>query len=188
MLSYSVSTLAASSSVGFDFGRIVALPKSNSMPWMTPVNFFTCSGISSGHPSSSWKPFLVSGLSGHLSCGIGMPSLSESLSGQPSGGTPGSVGHLSSGFRMLSLSGSLSGQPSGGMPGSVGHLSCGSMMPSLSVSGGGQPSGATPGTVGHLSSGSLKPSPSVSFGCTGGGGSSFLPRPIVYESPSKTSG
>ena len=37
------------------------------MPWMTPVNFFSFAGISSGQPSSSWKPFLVSGWSGHLS-------------------------------------------------------------------------------------------------------------------------
>ena len=63
---------------------MLAEPVLKLMPSMTPVNFFTAGGSSSGQPSSSWKPFLVSGASGHLSREPRKPSPSVSSSGQPS--------------------------------------------------------------------------------------------------------
>src|SRR5204862_5851689 len=63
----------------------------------------------SGQPSSSWKPFLVSGSFGHLSSTSGIPSRSLSGSGQPSSSSKsskssGSSGHLSTSSLMPSPS------------------------------------------------------------------------------------
>src|SRR3954469_13812415 len=95
----------------------------------------------SGQPSSSWKPSLSSGWSGHLSLSSGMRSPSRSLTGQPWLGRngPGSLGHLSLASSTPSLSLSGSGQPSSSWKPSLssglsGHLSSLSGMPSLSVS------------------------------------------------------
>src|SRR4051812_1317929 len=164
------------------------------MPLITPANLATSLGSSSGQPSLSSKPFLVSGWSGHLSTSSRMPSASLSCT-QPSGATPFSVGHLSSGKSTPSSSASLFGQPSAGAgcapsSASVGQGSLASTMPSLSVStgaatGAGQPFGATPGTAKQASCGSKKPSPSESFG--GGGAVSAGVRPSVNDTPSKTS-
>src|SRR5678816_4915452 len=101
----------------------------------------------SGQPSSSSKPSLSSGSSGHLSTRSGIPSPSRSRS-------------------------SWSGQPSWSsnpflVSGSLGHLSSLSRMPSRSLSGSGQPSSSSKssrssGSSGHLSTSSLMPSPSRS--------------------------
>src|SRR6185436_17820265 len=149
----------ASSSVGLEMLRMVALPLSNSMPLITPVNFLTTAGISSGQPSSSSKPFLVSGSFGHLSLESMKPSPSLS-GGQPSGATPGTSMHLSSRSSTPSLS--PSGQPVGATPGTSLHSSLSSSTPSASASRIGQPSGAIPASCGHLSLASGKPSLSAS--------------------------
>src|SRR6478609_5332721 len=101
----------------------------------------------SGQPSSSSKPSLSSGSSGHLSVLSWMPSPSRSRS-------------------------SKSGQPSSSskpffVSGSFGHLSSLSRIPSRSLSGSGQPSSSSKsswssGSSGHLSTSSLMPSPSRS--------------------------
>src|ERR1700743_2397148 len=101
----------------------------------------------SGQPSSSSKPSVSSGSSGHLSTLSAMPSPSRSVS-------------------------SASGQPSSSskpflVSGSFGHLSSLSRMPSRSLSGSGQPSSSSKsskssGSSGHLSTSSLMPSPSRS--------------------------
>src|SRR5213592_2596986 len=150
MSPYSFSTFTARSRTEYEPGRMAAWPVLKLMPSMTPVNFLTAAGSSSGQPSSSLKPLRVSGSSGHLSLASGMPSLSLSGSGQPSASSKPS---LSSG--------------------SFGHLSLTSGMPSLSLSGSGQPSSSSnpsrsSATVGHLSSLPRMPSPSGS-GLGGGG-------------------
>src|SRR6188768_690757 len=121
------------------------------MPSITPENFLTASGTVSGQPSSSSKPFLVSGLSTHLSLSSKIPSPSLSRIGQPSGLTPTSFGHRSQGSGTPSLSRSGSGQPFGAGPASRGQKSSLSSTPSVSVSAG-QPFGATPCSAGHWSS------------------------------------
>src|SRR5690606_30555340 len=152
---------------------------------ITPVNFFTFSGTSSGHPSASSYPFTVSGSSGHWSSGTGMPSLSGSGSGQPSGSIPATSGHWSAGSGTPSPSGSRSGQPLGSVPASCGHSSTLSNTPSPSLSGIGHPSGVLAGATGHRSISSVSPSPSLSTGRAGGGGG-FLP-PIPQVRPNSTS-
>src|SRR5262245_32783567 len=89
----------------------------------------------SGQPSSSWKPSLSSGQSGHLSISSATPSASLSASGQPSPSSKPSVsssaiGQESTASGMLSASESrlFAGQPSfgyGSLPSSAsfGHLS-----------------------------------------------------------------
>src|ERR1044071_3582510 len=63
----SLNTLTASLRRGNDDALMSAELRRNVMPLTTPVNFLTAAGSSSGQPSSSWKPFLVSGSFGHLS-------------------------------------------------------------------------------------------------------------------------
>src|SRR3954468_22288276 len=150
MSPYSFKTATARSRIWYEPGRMVACAVLKLIPSMTPVNFLTAAGSSSGQPSSSLKPLRVSASSGHLSLASGMPSLSLSGSGQPSASSNPS---LSSG--------------------SFGHLSLMSGMPSLSLSTSGQPSSSSnpsrsSGTVGHLSSLPRMPSPSGS-GLGGGG-------------------
>ena len=81
---YSFMTLTASaSSLNDDFWMSAEFAL-KLMPLMTPVNFFTALGSSSGQPSLSWKPFFVSSSLGHLSSASRTPSPSLSGSGQPS--------------------------------------------------------------------------------------------------------
>src|SRR3954471_22430954 len=167
---YSLKTFTASLSNGNDDALMSAELRRNVMPRTAPVNFLTATGSSSGQPSSSWKPFFVSGSIGHLSFASATPSLSLSGSGQPSSSSKPSLSSASSG-----------------------HLSVTSGMPSLSLSGSGQPSSSSKpsrssGTVGHLSSLPMIPSPSGSR--LGGGGitttSFFTTVPMRSISPKFT--
>src|ERR1044071_7145815 len=121
----------------------------------------------SGQPSSSWKPSLSSGSSGHLSAASGMPSPSLSGSGHPSSSwkpslSSGSLGHLSCASGIPSPSLSRSGQPSSSWKpslssGSFGHLSAAPRMPSWSGSsstGGGWGAGVRPNSLCIVSSAS----------------------------------
>src|SRR4051794_5727192 len=148
----SCNTFTARSRIPYEPGKISDEAVLKLMPSMTPVNFFTSTGSSSGQPSSSLKPFTVSGASGHLSREPRKPSPSESTSGQPSSSS-------------MPLRGS----------GWFGHLSTASGTPSLSLSGSGQPSSSSKPSrssaiIGHLSAVPEMPSPSGSEGGGGGGG------------------
>src|ERR1043165_6867960 len=172
------STATALSSVDDDVFCSAASPVLKLMPWITPVNCLSFCGISSGQPSSSWYPFLVSGSVGHLSLASSTPSPSLSGSGQPSSSwkpslSSGSFGHLSAASGMPSPSLSGSGQPSSSWKPSLssasfGHLSAVSGMPSPSLSGSGQPSSSwkpslSSGSFGHLSASPTMPSLSGSL-------------------------
>src|SRR3954466_8853458 len=148
----SCSTFTARSRMPYEPGKISDEAVLKLRPSMTPVNFFTSTGSSSGQPSSSLKPLTVSGASQHYAREPRKPSPSESTSGQPS-----------SSSMPLRVSGWF------------GHLSTASGIPSLSLSGSGHPSSSSKpsrssATIGHLSLSPKIPSPSGSCGVGGGGG------------------
>src|SRR5688572_20782580 len=148
MSGYFASTATAPSKVANERGRIFTSSYWNEIPSMVPENFWISIGTSSGQPSPSSNPFLVSGLSPHLSTSSMNPSPSLSRMGQPSGATPFSSVHLSHGNNTPSPSLSGSGQPLGWSPASREQWSSASITPSLSESTG-QPSGLRAGARGH---------------------------------------
>src|SRR5690348_13036351 len=84
-LGLSVSTLAAASSVALDAAVSSAELWRKLIPWMTPVNFATALGTSSGQPSASSNPLAVSFSLGHRSgAASAMPSPSVSDGGAAS--------------------------------------------------------------------------------------------------------